>query len=221
MSVRTLEHLSDALSEDIVWRKKELTALRLMMESGSLSPDRRTAILRGAVALLYAHWEGFIKTSSRVYIEFVHFQRLSYSQVSLNFIALSVRGLLNKAGQSSKARLHQDVVEFLLKRLSERCNLPYREGINTKSNLSSQVLKEIIDTLGLDYSEFETKELFLDELLLKTRNTIAHGEYLLITVETYLEWQDQVLQMLERYRTQVENAAVLRRYLAPPAPSAA
>jgi hypothetical protein len=214
MSVRTLEQLSDKLAEEIVWRKKELTAIRLMIESGSLSIDRRTALLRGGVALLYAHWEGFIKAASKLYLEFIHYQRLTYSQLSKNFIAVGIRNLLNKGNQSSKIRFHLDVVDFFSNRINQRSNLPYKDGVNTKSNLSSDVFKEIIETLGLDYSEFETKQMLIDELLLKNRNTIAHGEYLLITLDEYLELHNQILQIIERYRTQVENAAALKHYLA-------
>jgi len=214
MSIRTLEQLSDALSTAIVWRKKELTALKIMIEGKSLRVDRRTALLRGAVALLYAHWEGFVKSASRFYLEYVYYQRLTHKQLSDNFMAICIRGLLNKAGQSNKIGQHLDVVDFFSRRMDERSNLPYKDGVSTKSNLSSQVFKEIIDTLGLDYSQFETKETLVDELLLKNRNTIAHGEYLLLTQEAYIEIHEQVLNMIERYRTQVENAAALKKYLA-------
>ncbi|HLL46463.1 MAG TPA: MAE_28990/MAE_18760 family HEPN-like nuclease [Longimicrobiaceae bacterium] len=213
MSIRTTEQLSDALSEEIVWRKKELTALRLMVESKALSPDRRTTLLRGAVALLYAHWEGFVKAAGRAYLEFVHYQRLPYRKLARNFVALGARGILAKASETSKVRAHIDVVDFFLGSLDDRCVLPYREGINTQSNLSSRVLRDIVDTLGLDYSDFETKEKLLDELLLKQRNTIAHGEYLTTTLDAYIELYEQILIMMESFRTQVDNAAALKKYL--------
>jgi hypothetical protein len=215
MSLRTIEQLSDALSDEIIWRKKELTAFRLMVESRSLSEDRKTALLRGAVALLYAHWEGFIKAAGRAYLEFVHFQRLPYRQLARNFVALGARNHLSKASGTTKIQAHLDVVDFFLESLGDRCALPYKEGISTQSNLSSHVLRNIVATLGLDYSEFETKEKLLDELLLRQRNTIAHGEYLITTIEAYLDLYEQILQMMEAFRTQVDNAAALKRFLAP------
>lgn len=218
MSIRTVEQLSDKLSVEIIWRKKELTALRLMLESTSLTPDRRSAVIRGAVALLYAHWEGFIKAAGRAYLEFVHFQHLTYRQLANNFVAIGAGSLLSKASKTTKIRPHLDVVDFFLGSLGDCCVLPYKEGINTQSNLSSQVLRNIVETLGLDYSEFETKEKLLDEMLLKQRNNIAHGEYLVTTIDAYLDLYEQILQMMEAFRTQVDNAAAMKRFLAPLAP---
>jgi hypothetical protein len=213
-SIRTVEHLSDAMSREVVWRKKELTALRWLIESSSTTEDRRGAVLRGAIALLYAHWEGFIKAASRAYLEFVQFQRLPYNQLAPNFVALGARAMLYRAAHSSRPRVHQEVVEFFFGRLGDRAVLPYKEGLSAQSNLSSGVLRDITDSLGLDYSEFETKERLLDDLLLRQRNTIAHGEYLTLTQENYLSIHEQVLWMMEAFRTQIDNAAALRRFKA-------
>lgn len=213
MTARNAEQFADALATELVWRKKELTALRWMVENGDLARDRRSAVIRGAIALLYAHWEGFIKAAGRLYLEFVHFQRLHYRSVSRNFVALGVRKLLSRASATEKANAHLDVVEFFQSRMDERCNLPYRDGIKTDSNLSSRVLREIVQVLGLDYSEFATKEKLLDDLLVHRRNTIAHGEYLDTSVDDYLDLHEQVLAMMERFRKQVDNAVAMKKYL--------
>jgi hypothetical protein len=213
MSIRTNEQLNDTLSEDLVWRKKELSTWRFVVENKDHAVDRQPTLLRGAIALLYAHWEGYVKSASRAYIDFVHHQRLKYEELAPNFIALGARSLMNQAVTSSKIGQHLAITEFFRNKMGDRCSLPYKVGLNTKSNLSSQVLKDIVTTLGLDYSFFETKEMLLDERLLKQRNTIAHGEYLLVDIDDYREMSDQVLSMLEVFRTEIDNAAALRTYL--------
>ena len=214
MSIRTAEALYDSLAADLIWRKKELTVFKLLTEEASPLSEKRRTLLRGAVALLYAHWEGFIKTASASYLEFVFFQRLAYRELAPNFLALSLRSLLRPAGASNRIGAHIAATEFFLRRLSERSSVPYKNAISTQANLSSRILEEIIATLGLDFAPFATKEKLLDEGLLAHRNTIAHGEFLLISYEEYDDLSGHVLAMMEEFSTQIANAAVLRRFAA-------
>jgi hypothetical protein len=212
MTIRTLEQLDGALADDLIWRKKELTAFKLLIGATPTFSDRERALLRAYVALLYAHWEGFIKQAGSAYAEYVAFQRLRYEELSLPFVALSSRKLLRAASESSRIEVHLAAVDFLLSRQAEQSSIPYREAIATAGNLSSRVLKEIVLTLGLSYQPFETKANLIDETLLKSRNQLAHGEFLLIDFARYLELSAEVIQMMEEFRTQVSNAAALSRF---------
>ncbi len=212
MSIRTTELLYDALAGDLIWRKKELSVYKLLTESAHPHSERRRALLRGAVALLYAHWEGFIKTAGEAYLEFVYYQRLRYNELSSPFLALAARQLLKAGSEATRIRAHIAVTDFFRKGLNERGIIPYKDAIATRANLSSSVLRDIMDTLGLDYGEFEAKEKLIDERLLAHRNDIAHGEYLLVTLDAYEQMSLQVVEMMESFSTQVANAAILRQY---------
>jgi hypothetical protein len=48
---------------------------------------------------------------------------------------------------------------------------------------------------------------------LESRNTIAHGDYLTITEDGYAELHGQVIEMMDTFRTQVDNAASLKQYI--------
>jgi len=223
MSVRTIEQLNDFLSGELAWRKKELADIRTLIEGGALKESRRNALLRCGVTMLYAHWEGFIKAAACGYLEHVSMQRLLYSELSPIFVAIGIRQLLNNASTSKRSRDHNALVGFFLSRMSERSALPYKKVIDTESNLSSIVLRDIIEKLGLEYSLYETKEKLIDEDLLSSRNTIAHGTYLQTTVSGYIDLLTQVLDMMELFRNQIENSAISRTYRLsphiPPAPS--
>ena len=84
--------------------------------------------------------------------------------------------------------------------------------IDTKSNLNSQVLRELLTKLSLDSTDFETKLHFLDFSLLGARNQIAHGEHVEITKSAYEEYHFEVLELIELVRLTVSNGASTRQY---------
>ena len=149
MNIRTVDQLNDFLSGEIIWRKKELTTLRSLVESAKSSTDKQNALIRSGMTVLYAHWEGFVKAAASAYLEFVAMQRLSYQALTANFIALAMKGKLEDARQTNKASIFNEVAEFFLTGLSETCRIPYKDAIDTKSNLSSEVFKEIVCMAGL------------------------------------------------------------------------
>lgn len=88
----------------------------------------------------------------------------------------------------------------------------YRWSAGQKSNLSSEVLREIAYILGLDYKEYETKAKLIDETLLKNRNEVAHGKYLLIDVEQFVELHKTIIDLLDLFSNQISNAASTQAY---------
>jgi len=212
MSIRTTEQLFDFLSAELTWRKKELSELQSLLELKSLPQNRQNVLIRSGVAMLYAHWEGFVKNAASAYVEFVAMQRLSYRDLASNFVAIAIKDKLNDVMESNKTSVCIEVTDFLITKLSERSSIPYKSAINTKSNLSSQVLREITTVLGIDFSAYATKEKIIDEKLLKSRNNIAHGNYLIIDHDEYLELHNQVIEMMNLFRNHIDNSASMKSY---------
>ena len=71
MKIRTARQLRVALSAELIWRKKELATIRSLIRSKKWTTDQRNAIIRSAITVLYAHWEGFVKAAASAYLEFV------------------------------------------------------------------------------------------------------------------------------------------------------
>jgi len=199
MSIRTAEQLSDRLATELVWRKKELSEMKSLIEAKNVSEQRHKALVRSGVCILYSHWEGFIKLAANSYLEYVRLKDLTYQDLSSNFLALAMKEKLKDAKETNKPSLYIPVCEFFLSELNQRCILP-KNAISTASNLSSEILKEITYILGIDFSIYSTKSPLIDTKLLKTRNEIAHGEDSVFDRDEYLELHREVIGMLDLFR---------------------
>lgn len=210
--MRTIDDLLLAISTDLVWRKKELTELRALVDSHE-GKIRQRVLIRAAVALLYAHWEGFVKKASGHYLKYVAMQRANLDELQTNFLVLSARSSAAQASGVGGFKGGIDLAEFYLSCRGRRANVPHKKMIDTKSNLGSNVLKDILLMLGLDDSGFLTKMQFIDSNLVNPRNHVAHGEELHVSAGEYQELHGTVMALIEEFRSSVENAAVTKRYL--------
>ena len=213
MKIRTVEMLSDKLSQELSWRKKELTELKYLIERFSGRGKSGTVLARCGVALLYAHWEGYIKIGGISFLEYLKMQRLRNMDLAENLLTVIIKYEMDKRSQIKKASNINWITDFYLHKTNDRSMIPYKTIIDTESNLSSSVLKEIIWCLGLDYSPYEANEKLLDAKLLGVRNFIAHGEKILIDISDYLGLHDRVIALMDLFRSQLENAAVTKSYL--------
>ena len=210
MRIQTAEDLNDFLSAEIAWRKKELYDLRSLVLQNP--QNARNSLIRSGVTALYAHWEGFVRASATAYLEYVARRKLTCHSLASNFLALALRPKLNQALTSSRIEAFVDVVEFLVEQISSTAKIEWRGAINTKSNLSSKVFREILRMLGLDYSYYASKEKVIDEKLLRSRNNIAHGKNLTMDKESFLELHDEVWDLMNNLRNQIDNAAATGGY---------
>ena len=212
MKLRTVAELINRLDESLAWRKKELTTLKLMVSQTKKEHERKLA-LRSAVPILYAHWEGFIKLSAGLYLEFVSRQKLKYSELETNFIAIACHLALKDSTSSSQAHIHRQVVDFIMLNQADKSNIKFKDVINTESTLSSKVLINILNTIGIPVSNFWVDHFpLVDTLLLKNRNSIAHGEQVYISNEDYLALHQFTVNALEYFKTELENSAATGRY---------
>lgn len=210
MKLRTTENLVDFLDIEMAWRKKELSTIRNRVEKSSkkLQPTE----IRSGILLLYAHWEGFLKRAAEAYLDFIIFQRLTLKELKLNFVAVCAKQKLNTFQKTNKATIHNQIVQYFNNCDDEKFNVNPSSVVRTGSNLNSDILKEMTAGIGLDFSPYETKSNLIDEQLLNYRNSIAHGQYLEIDSTDYLRLHVEVRQMIEKYKTDIENSAVLKKY---------
>ena len=102
----------------------------------------------------------------------------------------------------------------LMSGLSERSTINWEQAIDTGSNLNSSTLGEILCVVGVDATDYLIKSPIIDEKLLANRNAIAHGERRPeFEADDYATLHDDIIQLVERFRPDIENAAATNSYL--------
>lgn len=210
MKIRTVADITSAVDGDLAWRKQELTTMKFAVQNAR--DHTSDALRRAGVALLYAHFEGFVKSAGTSYIEFVAFQGLTHAELKPNFLAMAIRRELTAAKQSSEAESFTKLAAYFVEKLNSPARIEWKNIVQTRSNLGSDVMKNIIATLGFDYSPYATQEKTIIEKLRDSRNNIAHGKFLSIDAVEYQNLHDAVIAMLGRFRDQIDEAVSFQSY---------
>ena len=153
-----------------------------------------------------------------VYLRYVERQKHLRKDLHPSFLALASLTAIRACAGSNKLLPYLQAVDFVVSHHDDRYRLPGIQLIDTESNLSSLVLRNILLCIGQPeaWNEFEDKQRTIDVALLATRNSIAHTgrtDRDEIPIEMLLE---DVLDLLERFKTLLENSAAIRRYLVKP-----
>jgi len=215
MKIRSINELQDFIDDDLGWRKKELTAL--MSNIRSARSFAKVTAIRSGITLLYAHWEGTVKNIATYYLCFVACQKFPYKQLKRNFLALSAKEEVRLFDDTNKATLHNKILNSLFEKNEQKSDIPYENIIKTSGNLKSEIFKEIMTTIGLDYSQYESSFTLVDEVLLNMRNHIAHGEkleVLSLDEKRFEEMYKKIIWLIDAFAIQVSNAASTKQYLA-------
>lgn len=178
------EQFDDFIQKELSWRKLEIS--QLMLFYSRIKPA--DVIAKSIILLLYAHWEGFIKKSCKYYIRYVTERKVRISELTVNFHAIVLQKAARSCIESNAQNLKQELA-FLKKQekmlnkkfyIKVKVDNDFDEGIiDTKHNLNSKVLKNIIEIIGVKYNDaIKTRENYIDKNLLANRNTIGHGSNL-------------------------------------------
>lgn len=205
--------LSHMLTQDRTWRIREISDLRTVI---ARSDDiQQKVLLRALVAICYAHWEGYVRFAARKYLEHIALRKLLYSTLSRQFLRnhfLPRLGTLSltKGSLSERCSLIDDILDGCSQRFS-RFN---EDLVNTQSNLSYSVFCNICLVCGVPSNQYEDKQGFIDIILLKRRNAIAHGEDTFVGIEDLTSLVNTTIELMRTFGDALENQATLKTYKA-------
>lgn len=208
--IRTEQHLQNELDKEFAWRVREITALKAAVRSAS--GTNKNAVLRAAVAILYSHWEGFIKNSSWQYAEYLSNTGLKFSDVKLCFLGIAAKESINLINQSNKLGIFSSAIESIFNKKNERLSLNLKKYTDRVGNMNFEMFSAIAIGLGIDFSPYVTKKTLIDEKLLKKRNAIAHGVYLEVDENDLEKYTNDVIELIRNYKTDIENSVSLQSY---------
>lgn len=210
---RTEADLSGQLIQDRTWRLKEISDLKSAIERADVI--LRKALLRAFVAICYAHWEGYVRFAALKYLEHVALRKFSFAELHPQFLRnyfLPRLASLMVSGKSVAERCL--LVDEILNASDRRFTRANDDLVSTKSNLSYAVFSDICLICGISLAKFAPDELFIDILLLKRRNAIAHGEETFIDTSDLEDLSNKTVSLIRGFGDELDNHVVLRKYRA-------
>lgn len=207
----TESEFSAQITADRNWRIREISDLKLAIRRGD--DNLRKVLLRALVAICYAHWEGYVRFSARKYFEHIVLRRFPYGSLDRQFLrnyflprlaALST----SKTSVAERCALVDEVLDCSERRFSQVND----DLINTKANLNFDVFSDICLVCGLSVALFEDSHTFIDVILLKRRNAIAHGEDTLIAFDDLDQIAENTIGIMRSFGNELENRIVLQTY---------
>ena len=208
MKIRSKGELQDRINDDIAQRKKEIINLKGLL---SKAKDKNELLLaKCLVVMSYSHWEGFVKNASRYYMIYIKLKGYSSDQYSQNLrSSLFYRQIMKKQDSvTNKILLTEDCLYN-----NRDLTIDEEDLCDTESNLDYNTLKKILYNVGLRSTEFDTKAIFINERIVGDRNKFAHGELQPYTAEDAIDIADEVINLMDKFKTEIDNAADLTSYL--------
>lgn len=210
MKIRSIDELQDAIDDDYTWRFREINIMKDELDRVKDKGKKVESLARATIILAYAHWEGFVKSSTTFFFEYLKRLSLNRSQLSDKFYAASLRHICD-------GRNMADAVEEIKKCLIDPSyKFQYNETVlvSTESNLNYSVLTKIANNIGLDISPLESKRQLLDAKILGERNKCAHGEKVYTDFQSGMDIADAAISLMQLFKTQMQNMIANKEFRA-------
>lgn len=214
MKIKTIEKLEEKLENELLWRKKELIDIKSLIEDNKNNIDK-SILIRSGIALLCAHWEGYIRYVANMYIVYISNFNIKTKELRGNFLALSLKKDILNSGITEKTSVHNKLISKIELVRENKFYIKYTDDnriITTNSNLSYDLFNEILESISIE-NKYQLKKNYIDYNLLKRRHEIVHGEKTEFEIEDFISTFEIIMQILEDFKYQVIYAAENKLFL--------
>lgn len=183
----------DIISDDLSWREAELGSLKMLMARNDVSDHQKLVLLRASWALLYAHFEGFVKTSLSVFFD----EAKSRSQNCLSLPAATMLYALERKIKQTRKLPSGDFIAALQDFHSLHLSTPPEfPDVDTKSNLWADTLEEILGYADISVRSLSSHRIEINTLV-NRRNKIAHGQReMIVEVDYYRRFESATYELM-------------------------
>jgi hypothetical protein len=206
-----IDSFSRYVTDDFTWRVKEISDLKeIIYRSGTAYS---IVAHKAALALVYAHWEGYVHCVTDAYLKYIAKRKYKYIELVPSFQAVGLTSNIKEwQSQRDSIALRLKIVNSVRALDTEQFKGVPRGAVSTGGNLNFDRFKNICEVMMLDPSGIIADKQFLDEQVVGARNRIAHGGSVIVAPEQLQKVIDFVLNVMRSFRTEVENSVVLKRY---------
>ncbi len=206
--MRTIEDLQSALDYEFAWRRKELSELqRETRERGA------SYLCRAAIALSYAHYEGFSKAALISYAQFITRRAILAKNAKPALNALGLKATIDQLASANNVAFFVNAVELFFESQDKRLSLKLHSFLDDVGNMKHELLIACMKCVGLGIDYFENLEQFVDKDLIKQRNEIAHGRHTTITASDAVDIIEKVIEIITRLKNDIIQGAETKKYL--------
>lgn len=213
MFIASADDLEILLTDDLTWRIKEISALKSMVDKSPVGLPK-SAALRAALPMLYAHWEGYIKNASDHYLTFVYGRRPMAMSLKPALAYAFLEPKFRGAGGGTSTFTPQGAIEFAESAKNMGTKPNQNVMVNTKSNLRYEVLEEITTRLAIEDFLALTSRPRINDMLCDKRNFIAHGKSVPITEESFEEIRLEITDLMRSFKDRLVTAGSNREFMA-------
>lgn len=209
VDIDKLSRFASTVDKELAYRKRELISHEQLI---SIADDhQKTVLFRTGVLLLYAHWEGFVKSAIKLYLQL-------YEGHAIGDLPLHAKSALIfqrlKSDQLDKLSYKLPKAVFGYLSDSSYCVLHTISNIvDTMSNLDSQRFEYLLHLIENDISNLNEYDFFIlnanfiDSELLATRHKIAHGERLPVTEDDFKKMSTKTVELIDKFKESLFDVA--------------
>jgi hypothetical protein len=200
----------DDISRDLDWREAEIASMRLLLSRRDISSKQVEVLLRAAWALLYAHYEGFIKYCLTLFYEEISARSVKCENLPNPTQIFALAKVLKQIRTMPPAEMINEVTNFQSRHLDSVASFP---EVDTDSNLWPETLIALLISADLDSKTVEENRPKLATLVAR-RNEIAHGQKNFIAeFRYYRTYETAVYEVMYDLALQVEERLASSPYL--------